>query len=100
MISFYLYSKKSKAGSLIYGGVLFYISYSFVIYCFGVINDSDYEIEVNEGEKDLFTKLISESNRPVSIKVSEDDSGGGFIIKVHDPGHGVNAKGYFNEIPG
>ncbi|MDX1357526.1 MAG: V-type ATP synthase subunit E [Clostridia bacterium] len=52
-----------------------------IIHCFGVINDSDYEIEVNEKEKDLFTKLISESKMPVLIKVSEDDIGGGFIIK-------------------
>lgn len=51
-----------------------------IIECFGIINDSEYEIEVNEGEKDLFEKLIAEAKIPVKIKTSEEDIGGGFIM--------------------
>lgn len=36
LISFYLLAGRSKAAALVYGGILFYILYSFIIYCFGV----------------------------------------------------------------
>ncbi len=36
MLSFYYYTKKNRTGTLVYGGTLFYILYSFIIYCFGV----------------------------------------------------------------
>ena len=36
LISFYLLTRNSKAAALVYGGTLFYIMYSFVIYAFGV----------------------------------------------------------------
>lgn len=51
-----------------------------IIECFGIINDSQYEIEVNEGEKDLFKKLITEAKMPIDITVSDEDIGGGFIM--------------------
>lgn len=51
-----------------------------IIECFGIIGDSQYEIEVNEGEQDLFKKLIVEAGMPVEIKVSEENIGGGFIM--------------------
>ncbi|MDF1575592.1 MAG: hypothetical protein P1P86_10435 [Bacteroidales bacterium] len=35
LISFYYTARGSRAAALIYGGTLFYIMYSFVIYCFG-----------------------------------------------------------------
>lgn len=36
LISFYYASRGSRVGTLIYGGTLFYIAYSFIIYCFGI----------------------------------------------------------------
>lgn len=36
LISFYYTERGSRMASLIYGGTLFYIAYSFIIYCFGV----------------------------------------------------------------
>ena len=51
-----------------------------IIECFRIINDNEYEIEVNEDEKDLFEKLITEAKIPVKIKTSEEDIGGGFIM--------------------
>ena len=36
LLSFYYTARGSRPASLIYGGTLFYILYSFVIYCFGV----------------------------------------------------------------
>jgi hypothetical protein len=36
LISFHFTKKGSRVATLIYGGTLFYIMYSFVIYCFGV----------------------------------------------------------------
>lgn len=36
LISFFYASKGSRLFSLVYGGTLFYIMYSFLIYCFGV----------------------------------------------------------------
>lgn len=51
-----------------------------IIECFSIIGDSQYEIEVNEDEKDLFNKLIAESKMPIDIKVSEENIGGGFIM--------------------
>ncbi|HER10205.1 MAG TPA: hypothetical protein ENO20_14970 [Bacteroides sp.] len=36
LLSFLLFSKGSRVATLIYGGTLLYILYSFVIYCFGV----------------------------------------------------------------
>ena len=36
LISFFYASRGNRIGSLIYGGILFYIMYSFIIYCFGV----------------------------------------------------------------
>jgi vacuolar-type H+-ATPase subunit E/Vma4 len=47
---------------------------------FAIIGDSTYEIEINGDEKDLFEKLIAEAGLPVSIRISEDDIGGGFIM--------------------
>jgi V/A-type H+-transporting ATPase subunit E len=51
-----------------------------IIKCFGIIGDSEYEIEVDQEEEDLFKKLISEAGMPVGIKISEENIGGGFII--------------------
>ena len=51
-----------------------------IIICFGIIDDSEYEIEVNAKEEDLFKKLLNEAGIPVEIKISEDDIYGGFII--------------------
>ncbi len=51
-----------------------------IIECFGIIGDSEYEIEVNENEEDLFRKLITESGMPIQIKTSEEDIVGGFIM--------------------
>ncbi|MCK5759301.1 MAG: V-type ATP synthase subunit E [Clostridiales bacterium] len=51
-----------------------------IIECFGIIGDSEYEIEVNENEKDLFKKLITESGMPIQIKASDEDIIGGFIM--------------------
>ena len=36
LISFYYAAKGSRVFTLIYGGILFYILYSFIIYCFGI----------------------------------------------------------------
>ena len=36
LVSFYRASKGRRIATLIYGGILFYISYSFVIYCLGI----------------------------------------------------------------
>jgi len=36
LVSFIFYTRGSRVAALIYGGTLFYILYSFVIYCFGV----------------------------------------------------------------
>lgn len=36
LISFYYAAKGSRLFTLIYGGTLFYIMYSFIIYCFGI----------------------------------------------------------------
>jgi len=36
LLSFHYTSRDSRMASLIYGGTLFYIMYSFIIYCFGV----------------------------------------------------------------
>jgi len=36
LLSFYYAGKGSRRASLIYAGVLFYILYSFIIYCFGI----------------------------------------------------------------
>ena len=47
---------------------------------FSIIDDSEYEIEVNEDEEDLFKKLISEAKIPIEIKLSEENLGGGFIM--------------------
>ena len=47
---------------------------------FSIIDDSEYEIEVNEDEEDLFKKLIYEAKIPIEIKVSEENLGGGFIM--------------------
>lgn len=51
-----------------------------IIECFGIIGDSQYEIEVNEGEEDLFNKIITEAGLPIKIKTSDEDIGGGFIM--------------------
>lgn len=51
-----------------------------IIKCFGIIEDNEYEIEVNAEEMDLFKKLITEAGMPVKINSSEEDIGGGFII--------------------
>jgi len=48
--------------------------------CFSIINDSEYEIEANEDEEDLFKKLITESKIPIILKISEENLGGGFIM--------------------
>ena len=53
---------------------------------FSVISDSEYEIEVNKDEKDLFEKLITEAKIPIDIKVSTENIGGGFII------YGINKR--------
>lgn len=47
---------------------------------FSILNDSEYEIEVNKEEEDLFKKLITEAKIPIEIKISEEDLGGGFIM--------------------
>ncbi len=36
LLSFHYTSRGSRVASLIYGGTLFYIMYSFIIYCFGI----------------------------------------------------------------
>lgn len=36
IITFFYASKGKRVASLLYGGILFYIMYSFIIYCFGV----------------------------------------------------------------
>jgi len=36
LLSFYYTSRGNRVASLIYGGTLFYIMYSFIIYCFGI----------------------------------------------------------------
>ena len=36
LVSFYLTTRNRKVATLVYGGTLFYILYSFIIYCFGV----------------------------------------------------------------
>ena len=36
LVSFNFLARKSRVATLIFGGVLFYILYSFIIYCFGV----------------------------------------------------------------
>ncbi len=36
LLSFYYTSRGSRVASMIYGGTLFYIMYSFIIYCFGI----------------------------------------------------------------
>lgn len=51
-----------------------------IMECFRLISDSDYEIEVNEDEVDLFKRLISEAKIPIELKISEEDLGGGFIM--------------------
>ena len=47
---------------------------------FSIIGDSEYEIEVNKDEEDLFKKLITEAKIPIEIKISEEKLGGGFIM--------------------
>jgi hypothetical protein len=36
LVSFYFLARKGRIAALIYGGTLFYILYSFIVYCFGV----------------------------------------------------------------
>jgi hypothetical protein len=36
LVSYYMLTRNNRVAALIYGGTLFYILYSFVIYCFGV----------------------------------------------------------------
>lgn len=47
---------------------------------FGMIGDSDYEIEVNKDEVDLFQKLISDAKLPITLRESEENIYGGFIM--------------------
>ncbi len=47
---------------------------------FSIINDSYYEIEVNESEIELFKKIITEAKLPIEIKASENNIFGGFIM--------------------
>ena len=48
--------------------------------CMKIIDDSNYVVEVDGNEEELFKKLVMETGIPAEITVSEDGCEGGFII--------------------